>query len=130
MTLVHELDLPEIDIFGLDRSALLTAFEDAAAHHWLARTPLGYAVSRHDDVTAILRDRRFHSALSLIPQMAGVPDTRLQGRQARSILSMEGDEHTRLRRLASPAFTPNWHTSLSIPANHAAVPAPPWPTPR
>lgn len=106
MTPVHELDLPEIDIFGLERSALLTAFEDAAAHHWLARTPLGYAVSRHDDVTAILRDRRFHSALSLIPQMAGVPDTRLQGRQARSILSMEGDEHNRLRRLASPAFTP------------------------
>ena len=67
--------------------------------------PIGLAVTRHDDVTAILRDRRFHSALSLMPQMAGVEGPIVE-RQQRSILSMEGEEHTRLRRLASPAFTP------------------------
>jgi cytochrome P450 len=38
--------------------------------------------------------------------MAGVEDAELTGRQQRSILSMEGEEHTRLRRLVSPAFTP------------------------
>jgi cytochrome P450 len=106
LTTVHELDLPEIDIFGLDRDAALAAFEKAREQHWLARTALGYAVTRHDDVTAILRDRRFHSALSFLPQMVGVPEGRLRDRQERSILSMEGDEHTRVRRLASPAFTP------------------------
>ncbi|HVX17469.1 MAG TPA: cytochrome P450 [Acidimicrobiales bacterium] len=106
MTLVHELDLPEIDIFGLDRTSLVHAFEAASKRHWLARTPLGYAVSRHEDVTAILRDQRFHSALSLLPQLGGVPEGRLRNRQERSILSKEGDEHNRLRRLASPAFTP------------------------
>jgi cytochrome P450 len=106
MTTVHELDLPEIDIFGLDRDTALAAFEEAREQHWLARTALGYAVTRHDDVTAILRDRRFHSALSFLPQMAGIPEGRLRDRQERSILSMEGDEHTRVRRLASPAFTP------------------------
>ena len=106
MTLVHDLALPEIDVFGLERTALLAAFERASRDHWLARTPLGYVVSRYDDVTTLLRDRRFHSALSLLPQMAGVPSGRMRGRQERSILSMEGDEHNRLRRLASPAFTP------------------------
>lgn len=106
MTIVHDLDLPEIDIFGLDRDAMLAAFDDASRRHWLTRTPLGYAVSRHHDVTAILRDQHFHSALSLLPQIAGVPNGRLRGRQERSILSKEGSEHNRLRRLASPAFTP------------------------
>ncbi len=103
--LVHDLDLPEIDIFGLDRDDALHAFETARQQHWLARIPLGYAVTRHDDVTSILRDRRFHSALSILPELAGV-DGPVRARQQRSILAMEGDEHTRLRRLASPAFTP------------------------
>jgi cytochrome P450 len=104
-TSVHDLDIPEVDVLGLDRTAALAAFEAARQRHWLARVPLGYAVTRHEDVTAILRDRRFHSAIALLPQLAGVEGP-LQERQTRSILGMEGEEHTRLRRLAAPAFTP------------------------
>jgi cytochrome P450 len=105
MTSVNDLDLPELEVLTLDRDALLDALDEARARHWLARTPLGYAVMGYDDVTAILRDRRFHSALSLLPSMAGVEGP-VRERQQRSILAMEGDEHNRLRRLASPAFTP------------------------
>jgi cytochrome P450 len=105
-TIVHDLELPELDNMGLDRHGSLDALERASAQHWLARTPLGYIVMRHPDVTAILGDRRFHSALSLLPQMSGVEDVDLSSRQQRSILAMEGDEHQRLRRLVSPAFTP------------------------
>jgi cytochrome P450 len=105
-TTVHDLDIPEIDILGLEKEDALSIFEAARDQHWLARIPVGYAVTRHDDVMAILRDRRFHSALSLMQQMSGLTDPRLQERQQRSILSTEGAEHTRLRRLASPAFTP------------------------
>ncbi len=104
-TSVHELDLPEIDVLSLGRDSLLEAFEQARARHWLVRTPLGYAVMTYTDVSAVLRDRRFHSALSLLPALAGV-DGPVRERQQRSILAMEGDEHNRLRRLASPAFTP------------------------
>ncbi|HVX17503.1 MAG TPA: cytochrome P450 [Acidimicrobiales bacterium] len=106
MTTAHELDLPTIDIFGLERAEALRALDQVRRQHWLARTPLGYLVTRYDDVTALLRDQRFHSALSALPAMAGVPEGRMRDRQRRSILSMEGDEHTRVRRLASPAFTP------------------------
>lgn len=104
-TRVDELELPEVDVLGLDRREVLAALDRARREHWLARTPLGYVLTRHQDVTAILRDRRFHSALSALPQMIGV-DSPVRDRQARSILAMEGPEHTRLRRLASPAFTP------------------------
>lgn len=104
-TRVDELVLPEVDVLGLDRQEVLAALDRVRREHWLARTPLGYVFTRHQDVTAVLRDRRFHSALSQLPQMIGV-DGPIRERQARSILAMEGAEHTRLRRLASPAFTP------------------------
>jgi cytochrome P450 len=105
--LVHDLELPTLNTIGLERLEALAAIEAARSQHWLAQTEMGYCVTRLDDVTAILRDKRFHSALSLLPQMAGLPeDTDPTGRRTESILSMEGDSHARLRRLVAPAFTP------------------------
>ena len=105
-TIVHDLELPELDNQGLDREASRAVLEAARAQHWLARIPVGYIVTRHADVAAVLSDRRFHSALSFLPQMSGVEDEELSARQTRSILALEGDEHQRLRRLVSPTFTP------------------------
>ncbi len=103
---VTELDLPEVDVLGMERDEAAAVLGAARQQHWLARSPVGYLVTRHEDVAAILRDRRFHSALSLLPQMAGITDEEFTARQARSILALEGEEHTRLRRLVSGAFTP------------------------
>lgn len=105
-TPVHELELPEVDLFGLDRDAAKARFAEAREQHWLARMPMGYSVMRHEDVVALLRERRFHSAIGMLAQMSGVADDELSGRQQRSILAMEGDPHGRLRRLVAPAFTP------------------------
>ena len=105
-TSVHELDLPEIEIFGLSREEAKAAFAAAAEQHWLVRMPMGYSVVRYEDVVALLRDRRFHSAISLLATMSGVSDEDLSARQQRSILGLEGEPHARLRRLVAPAFTP------------------------
>ncbi|HEC10625.1 MAG TPA: cytochrome P450 [Acidimicrobiales bacterium] len=106
-TPISELDLPTVDIEGLtDRSEIREAVEAARRDHWLARTLFGYMVLRHADVVAILRDRRFHNAVSLLPKMAGVSDPDLMREDRPSILGAEGDEHARLRKLVSPAFTP------------------------
>ncbi|MBA2624508.1 MAG: cytochrome P450 [Acidimicrobiia bacterium] len=102
---VHDLELPEIDLFGMERADAKAALREAGRQHWLLRMPLGYTVTAYEDVVAVLRDRRFHSALSLITQMEGVEGP-VAERQQRSILSMEGPEHQRLRRLVAPAFTP------------------------
>jgi cytochrome P450 len=105
-TSAYDLDLPEIETAGLERSEVLAVVRQARSKHWLARTPVGFLLSDYRDAVTVLRDRRFHSGLSLIPQMAGIePDTYMQNRR-RSILAMEGDEHARLRRLVAPAFTP------------------------
>jgi cytochrome P450 len=105
--LVHELELPLLDTIGKERMAALADIETARTQHWLAKTEMGYTVTRLEDVTAILRDRRFHSGLSLLPQMAGLPESPDTEQRMKSILSMEGEEHARLRRLVAPAFTPH-----------------------
>jgi cytochrome P450 len=102
----QELELPFLNTVGLDRLDAIAAVQVAQAQHWLAKTDMGFMVTRLEDVTAILRDKRFHSALSILPQMNGLPESDYADRRRKSILSMEGDEHARLRRLVAPAFTP------------------------
>ena len=104
--LVTELELPFLDTVGMERQDAIEAIEAAQAQHWLARTAVGYSVTHYADVTAILRDRRFHSALSMLPRMSGLEDSGYMTRRRQSILSMEGEAHARLRRLVAPAFTP------------------------
>jgi cytochrome P450 len=104
--LVSELNLPSLDIMGLERREALDAIEAAQSAHWLARTDLGYAVTRLQDVTAILRDQRFHSALSIIEQSTDLESSPFPDGRTESILTMEGAGHARLRRLVAPAFTP------------------------
>ena len=106
VTPVHELDLPMLDTRAMERAEELATIAEVRQAHWLARTPLGFSITGYKDGVAILRDRRFHSALSLLPQMAGLEPGYLEDRR-RSILSMEGEEHARLRRLVAPAFTPS-----------------------
>lgn len=105
VTSVYELELPEVDTVGLARDEALVAIAGARDLHWLAKSPLGFSLSRKEDCVALLRDRRFHNALSLLRQMNGMaPEEEEERRQ--SILSMEGEDHARLRRLVAPAFTP------------------------
>lgn len=106
-TPVHELDLPTIEIdptAGFDER--FAERQAASEEHWLAKTALGYMVTRYDDVVAQLRDKRWHSAAGQLLQLSGVTDPDQLARQGTSILSAEGDEHTRLRRLVGRAFTP------------------------
>jgi cytochrome P450 len=110
--LVTELELPYLDTIGLERHDAITAIKEARAQHWLARTDLGYSVTRLQDVTAILRDKRFHSALSMIERNPEIQDSEWAKGRRGSILTMEGEDHARLRRLVAPAFTPASATRL------------------
>ncbi len=100
-TRLEDLDLPEIDLFGLARAEAQAILAETQKQHWLAKNQFGYSVTRYEDVVAILRDRRWFSAL------AYTNDGQTMGpRTEGSILTMEGPNHARLRRLAAPAFTP------------------------
>ncbi|HEY3484755.1 MAG TPA: cytochrome P450 [Ilumatobacteraceae bacterium] len=107
-TNVFELDLPEL---GLDTDDLSIAEQNElvlglAEHHWIVRNPFGFTILGYDDAVAFLRDKRWHSAAGRITEMYGIEDEAFNARRQTSILSAEGDEHTRLRRLVGTAFSP------------------------
>jgi cytochrome P450 len=104
--LVSELELPYLTTIGLERHDAIAAVKAAREQHWLARTDMGYSVVGLADVTAVLRDKRFHSALSIIDRNPDLADTDWARGRRQSILTMEGEDHARLRRLVAPAFTP------------------------
>ena len=106
-TIVHDLDIPILDLeLEPDRLAASAAMRAAAAESWIARNPFGYTILRYDDVVAMLRDKRWHSASSRIMELSGITDPKYLERRRTSILSAEGEEHTRLRRLVGKSFSP------------------------
>ena len=103
---VTDLDIPSIDDPSLgdaERQALVASL---AGDHWLVRNAIGYSVLQYPDVVAVLRDKRWHSATSKIPEMMGITDPDFLENRRVSILSAEGDVHTRLRRLVAKSFSP------------------------
>lgn len=105
-TLVHELDIPDMVLADGSTARRFDSTMVMPDDAWLVKNLFGYAVWHYDDVTGILRDKRWHSAAGRIPELMGVTDEHFLERQGVSILSAEGDVHLRLRRLVAPAFSP------------------------
>jgi len=107
-TMVTDLDLPEVDIQRISGTpADRERVAELAAQNWLVRNPFGYTITSHQDCVAVLKDPRWYQASRLLAEMNNITNERFLARQRRpSILSSEGAEHQRLRRLVSPAFTP------------------------
>ena len=105
-TLASELDLPQITLADGNYEERRALRQSLASDQWLVRNMFGYEVLRYEDATAVLRDQRWHSAVSRIPELMGITNSDFLERQQVSILSAEGDMHSRLRRLVAPAFTP------------------------
>jgi cytochrome P450 len=106
VTPLHECDLPNLTTFGDTFNERFRQALDLPREQWLVQGILGPAVFRYDDVAAILRDKRWHSAAGRVPELMGVTDEDFLIRRRESILSAEGDTHTRLRRLVGTAFSP------------------------
>ena len=105
-TIVHDADMPVVDFAFADAFEQRAQLEVLSKQHWIARGPFAYPIFTYEDCVAILRDKRWHSAASVISEVMGIQDERLASRRRESILSAEGDVHTRLRRLVAPSFSP------------------------
>lgn len=70
------------------------------------RTPLGASVIDRAGVHELLRERSLHSSLLQLLRLQGVVDGPLFDLAASSLLGLEGEDHTRIRRLVSRSFTP------------------------
>jgi cytochrome P450 len=101
--------IPEIDL--ADPAVLhdpFTAYGQARERSPVARLqaagiPPMWAVTRHAEARAVLTDARFALSSATFALRPDVPEHCRP--YMRSLLEMEGPEHTRLRRLVAPAFT-------------------------
>ena len=96
---------PYLDVANPDFSISSKEVADAREKSWYARTPYGIAVLRYDDVNALIRDRRLRQGSYAWPSHNDAHGT-FSDWWMRILLSKEGADHSRLRRLANPAFAP------------------------
>jgi len=91
-----------------DPSVQLGAIREAEPVHFNALTG-GYLVTRYDDVHRLIRDRSLEAS---IEHAASTPTVDAEKQQAREspvglmMVRRDGEDHLRLRRLVSKAFTP------------------------
>jgi cytochrome P450 len=79
---------------------------DARESDWFATTPFGIAVLRYEDANNLLKDKRLYQGTRKWPSHYGIEDGLLANWWQKMLLSIEGEDHLRLRKLAGPAFSP------------------------
>ncbi len=76
----------------------------AREEDWFVETNLGWAVLRYEESAALLRDRRFRQGSAQWPSQNGIHSGLFHDWWGETLLSLEGQDHTRIRRLLMPAF--------------------------
>ncbi|MGA9358120.1 MAG: cytochrome P450 [Mycobacterium sp.] len=104
---VFEAGLPVFNYDQLtDPDEALRVIADTRQQSPIAIGPYGPEVLSHDLVRTVLRDNRFITAKGLALDIKGITSGPLWDRATRSLLSLDGAVHHRLRRLVSKAFSP------------------------
>ncbi|ANH37237.1 Biotin biosynthesis cytochrome P450 [Nocardioides dokdonensis FR1436] len=97
-------DVPRLDLADPAFDTTGPDVHSAREQTWWARTPYGFAVLRHAESAALLRDRRFIQGNARWPEQNGIHSGLFHDWWAETLLSLEGGDHDRVRRLLLPAF--------------------------
>ncbi|OBJ82149.1 cytochrome P450 [Mycobacterium asiaticum] len=104
---VFDADLPTVNYGHAQHPDEAHAIiREARARAPIAMGPYGPELLAYDLVHAVLRDPRFRVPQGMFLAAQGITSGPLWDRVAVNILSLDGDQHHRLRRLVSKAFTP------------------------
>jgi cytochrome P450 len=98
--------VPHLDMLAPDFRIDSEPVRAAAAEHWYATTPLGPAILGHADCIALLRDRRLRQGSLDHLASQGITSGPVAEMWEQALLCIDGEQHTRLRRLVTHAFTP------------------------
>jgi cytochrome P450 len=80
------------------------AVHAARDESWWVETNFGWAVLSYEHSAALLKDRRFQQGSAHWPDQNGIDSGFFHGWWKQTLLSLEGDDHARIRRLLMPAF--------------------------
>ncbi|MCB9409554.1 cytochrome P450 [Mycolicibacterium sp.] len=104
---VFDADLPGMDYHECpDPIAAHAQLATARTESPIGMGPYGPEVLRYADVHTVLRDPRFINPPALGLDSQGVTSGPLWERATASLLAIDGQAHTRLRRLVAKAFSP------------------------
>ncbi|SDI06240.1 cytochrome P450 [Pseudomonas panipatensis] len=96
---------PYLDVSDPAFSIRSAEVMQAREQSWFARTPYGIAVLRYAEVNQLIRDQRLRQGSYAWPAHNNATGS-FADWWMRMLLSQEGADHSRLRRLANPAFAP------------------------
>ncbi|HEX6025595.1 MAG TPA: cytochrome P450 [Solirubrobacter sp.] len=107
-TAVQELDLPGFEYLNpeLKGERFHEELRQLRETGWLASMPLGFVVLDREGGEFFLRSRSFTFPGMKIAEIFGIEDGPLYDEIRRNILHINGADHSRLRGLVNPAFTP------------------------
>src|ERR1700759_4746554 len=109
MTVVQEIeDLPGFEYLdpNLRGEAFHREMKRLRESGWLATMPLGLVVLDRESGEFFLRSRSFTFPGLMIAEIFGIDEGPLAEEIRRNILHINGADHSRLRGLVNPAFTP------------------------
>jgi cytochrome P450 len=115
---VNDLEMPffksRIEIKSEDnaRDEFIDEAKKVGQNSWIARSAVGYSIFRHEDISVVMRDRRWHSALGLMADLNPYTTPDFKRRRKTSIIAIDGEEHNRLKRILTPHFSPSTADSL------------------
>jgi cytochrome P450 len=109
---IHNLKIPrmasriELSADGLTRSDHISESRELSENTWIAKNSLGYNILSNEDVSVILKDSRWHSAIGLLADLNPYTTPEFKTRRKTSMLAVDGEAHRRLKKLVSPYFSP------------------------
>jgi cytochrome P450 len=108
MTIVTELDLPELDYATLSfwPRTFHEQLAEAREHGWLAHSLFAYVVLDGESGDFFLRSRQTQFPGRQIAEIFGVTSGPLYDQIESNLLNLTGDNHQRLRSLVGHEFTP------------------------
>lgn len=107
---VHELDLPEVDVFSKGYTEdPHSHLAEARKHHWLAKYSQGFIVLDQQGVVDVNRaDDGMRTPLRDVVKLFGAEGTAWGKWSANHLVAKDhfDPDHQRIRRIIAPAFTP------------------------
>ncbi len=108
MTVVGELDIPRFDYTDpeLRGDRFHERMRELRDQSWIARTDLGFVVLDREAVNFFLKSRGAEFPGVKMFQLLGIDEGPLYENLSKNIISLNGEQHRRLRSLVRDEFTP------------------------
>ena len=107
---VNDLNLPDYHPWFLpsEKSVedLIQEGVELSKDNWIVKSVFGYTLLSNEDSSAILKNPKWHNAIKMFLTQNN-DDSDVYKKRNGILISLEGDEHYRLKKLVIPYFTPS-----------------------